>query len=301
MNIKNIVMTEPVENIISRSRGSVLESVLTKYSLRISELVNFGSNIIKWDIESQQMNDEDLPPILFLRNFIEQFDAVSILIKESSVEPCKSLLRTALENLFYLEYLLEKDSINRSMSFLVWHYINNNIYLERLNPTSEEYKKIELIFSKDKIMNNQKPPILPHVDQLLIIGNKILNSPKYQPYKKEYDITKRKCNNNFSWYSLFNGPRNIRQLSDLLGHSVLYDGFFRNYSSSIHGTDIIQGKLINNFNDGLCLQQIRVPKNAQDITQNCYNLCFLVFKMYVEKRIPAKQPDFINWHLDTFV
>ncbi|OFX34147.1 MAG: hypothetical protein A2X08_03610 [Bacteroidetes bacterium GWA2_32_17] len=290
--------TVPVEDIIPRNLEPDLEKLLIQLSSGIEELVNFGSNLIKWDIEKSTMDNVDLPPILFFRNFIEQIDAISILIKSSSVEPCKNILRTALENMLYLEYLLDKDFYNRSMSFLVWNYINNNKNLERLNASSEEYKKIEKVFFNDKIMKNQIPPILTNVDELLNTGNLIINSTKFQPFKIEYEATqKRLKKNNISWYSLFNGPRNIKELAENLKNTVLYDGFFKNYSSATHGTDILQGKLTSSTQKDFGIIQIRDPQNAQHITQNCFNFCLIIFPIYIQKRIPIKQTDFNNWYL----
>lgn len=288
---------DSIEDFIPRHLEPTLKEILNEFSIEINNLVDFGSILMSWDMDKKAYQDDHLPATLFLRNFIEQVDAISILISACSIEPCKILLRTALENLLYLEYLLQNDTYNRSMAFLVWNNIINNKNIERLDPLSLEYKKIEVIFSKDKFMNTEKPPTLDNARSLLDIGNQILNTPKYQPTKLEYDRTKQKLKGNMAWYSLFSGPKNIKDLAESLNHFILYDGFFRNYSAATHGTDILQGKLTGSDNENLGIIQIRDPKNAKMIMQNCYNFCMMVYSNFVKFRIPEKQKEYNEWFL----
>lgn len=280
-------MTKAIKEFIPRNTDPKLQEILNNFSFHIDELVNFGSNIIKWETERVKIVDEDLPAVLFLRNFIEQIDAISVLVNSSSIEPCKTLLRTALENFFYLEYLFAKDTYERSMSFLLWNNINNNNYILRLNGKSDEYKKLLERFSKDEHLNGNTPTILPNADTLLEIGEKILLMPKYLPFKKEYERKKIK-----NWFSLFNGPKNIKELAESLGHHAMYDIFFRNFSASAHGTDIIQGKLIFNGTEELGILQIRDTKNAQDVTINCSNFCMMVYKTFINNRHPERMEEY---------
>lgn len=291
-------MTEPLDDFIPRELDPPLSDILNQFSTWIDELVNFGSLIVKWYIEEKAIKDEDLPALLFLRNFIEQIDAISILIAKSGVEPCKTLLRTGVENLLYLEYLTEKETYNRSMAFLVWNCVNNNKNLERLDSSSEKYKNIEALYLKDKLMKDAKPASFPLAAHLLSIGEAMLVSPKYMPIKAEYDLTRKKLKNNMSWYSLFDGPRNIKELAEKLNHFVLYDSAFRNYSASTHGVDILQGKLKGETNEDLGLLQIRSPQNAQNIVQFCFNFCFMVYSNFIEKILPEKNNEYKEWRLN---
>ena len=52
---------------------------------------------MKWDADKGRAGDENTPPLLFLRNIIELGDAISILIKNSSIDPAKPLLRSLLK------------------------------------------------------------------------------------------------------------------------------------------------------------------------------------------------------------
>ena len=110
---------EAVENILQRMQDSDTEKNLSKNSSVIEEYVNFGTHLMDWDIKKMRGGDDVLVPLLFLRNSIELADAISVLIKNSAIDPAKPVLRSLLENTLGLEYLFEKDTGIRSLSYIV--------------------------------------------------------------------------------------------------------------------------------------------------------------------------------------
>lgn len=289
-------MTTPIEEIIPRNLPEDVSCVLSEFTNLNEEMVNFGSHVLGWDL-NRDGSDEDLPSVLFLRNFLENIDAISVLIKYSSIEPCKILLRTALENVFYLEYILQKDSKNRALAFIVWNTINNNKLLIQADSTSLEYKELLKKYQNDNLLKNAKPPIIEHTSELIKLGEKIFLLPKFLPIKEEYDNTKRLLRKKPAWYSLFDGPRTIEELANRVQLSALYEVLYRNWSGSIHGTNIIQGKFITGANQKHEIIQLRHPKDAQSITLYCCNLCLMVFKNYLTVRNPERLPAFLEWYL----
>lgn len=289
-------MTTPISDFITREIDKDLFEILQQFSNGLEEVVNFGSNIINWDLNRPTGSDEDLPAILFLRNFLEEVDAISILIKHSSVDPCKNLLRTALENLFYLEYILEKDSKNRALSYLVWNVIRYNKFLTKADGKSPEFNDFANKCRKDKFLKYSTPFIIKQSDLLKAEGKKMLQLPKYLPIKTEYDNTKKRLKKSPPWYSLFNGPDSVEKLASVLNFDALYEVLYRGFSDSIHGTDIIQGKLSSDLSGMPQIDSLRSPKEAQAITQHCINFCLITFKNYIGKRIPDKQNEFNDWY-----
>ena len=284
------------EEIIPRSLDPDLEKILEEFGNGIDRLVNFGSNIIAWNLDKKDGGDEDLPAILFLRNFLEEIDAISILIRKSSIDSCNNLLRTALENFFCVCYLIEKDFKQRSMAFLVCNALNNRKNIERVDGRSEEFKRMEKIFKNDRLLRNTNLSILPNADKYLEDNQNLLELPKFKAVKHEYDITKKRLKRRPVWYSLFNGPTNLEALATQLGYPAIYEVLYRAWSTSIHGNDIIQGKLSGTEGNKAAIVQIRLPNNAQSVTQNCFNLSIILFKEYIEKLIPNRIMDFRTWY-----
>src|SRR5882757_387006 len=110
----------PVDEIIPRE--SDVQDTLNKFAQGIDDAVNFGSHILNWDTQANNKGgDHNLAIALQFRHFLELIDANSILVRNSSIDPGKLILRGMLETYFGLEYMLEKDPIDRAMAFLVCH------------------------------------------------------------------------------------------------------------------------------------------------------------------------------------
>jgi hypothetical protein len=288
-------MTAPIDDFIPRTLDTDLADILLRFSKGLEELVNFGSQVLNWDMDRENGGDEDLPAILFLRNFLEQIDGISILIKHSSVEPCKPLLRTALENFFSLEYLLQEDSHNRAMSFLVWNAITTEKWIRKADGKSKDFLEASAKYKKDKMMNQLQPLIVPDTEAMLATVQKMLELPKYKSVVEEYEKCK-KAKKNPTWYNLFGGPNNLEDLANRVGLPALYDVLYRGWSGSTHGNNIVQGNLDKDESGQAKLIQIRNPSGAQTVTQHCTNISIMAFRIFIEKRMPQKMPEFKKWY-----
>lgn len=288
-------MTKPKEDFIRRGIDNELAEILKYIASGVEEIVNFGSNIIYWDLNREGGNDEeDLPPILFLRNFLEEIDAISLLIKSSSIDSCKNLQRTALENVLFIEFLLQEDSRNRALSYLLWRAIKTNRLFALANPVTSEYKALLLKYQKDKFLKNSKPRIIEDAGKLLELRNQMFDLPKYRPIVQEYENTKTRIKNP-AWFALFNGPKNLEELAKKVGLEALYEVLYRGLSDSIHGTDIIDGKIAQ-LGTKVGIDQIRSPVGAETLALNCYYLSVVVFKSYLQSRLPEKINEYNSWY-----
>jgi hypothetical protein len=289
-------MIEPVENIIPRTLDNDISNLLKNFSIKIDETVNLGSNIIAWDMQANKGGDENLPILLFLRNYLEQIDACSILVNSASSEPVHILLRIALENFFYIEYLLESDFEKRSLCFLVYNAYKTQSFYEKVDGKSSSYLDLVNIYERDKILSKFKPIILPDIDQQKKNSLEFLNLPKYKDISKEYQ-RKSKKRKRPEWYSLYNGPNNIKELADHLKYPAFYKILYQSLSASTHGTNIIQGKLATGENNIVSIYQIRLPLNIEFLVKACITLSFVLYDDFINARIPEKAGIVKNWYV----
>src|SRR5690349_8409285 len=99
-------MTLPVLEILPRDkRGPAEIELLSKFSILIDEFINFGTHVLKWELETAKGGDENIPISMMFRHLLELGDSISILVKNSSIDPCKLQLRGILEALLGLEYI----------------------------------------------------------------------------------------------------------------------------------------------------------------------------------------------------
>ncbi len=291
-------MTASTDQFLGREMDPEVSKLLGQFSDGIDRLPEFGAKIIKWDFERTSGGDHLLPAVLFLRNFLGLIDAISLLIRNSSVEPCNSLMRTSLETLFYLEYLLKEDQEKRALCFLVWNTHRNIKLYNKVDGGSELYKRLQAKYANDKFLKNVNPTVLKElVKPLLLNAEEMLKLPSYKPIEAEYQRTKA-IKKNPDWFTLFDGPKNIEDLANKSDFSGLYEVLYRSWSNSVHGTDIIQGKLSQDESKRAEIVQIRYPKEAQSLTLYCFNLSVPIFKTFIESRIPSRINDFNKWYLN---
>lgn len=273
-----------------------LENILNAFEGGLNKVVDFGGNLVKWDIEVAKGGDDNLPIILSLRHFIELIDSVSILVKKSSIDPCKLILRGALETYFSLEYLLEKNTPQRSMAFLVWHTHKKLKTYYRLDNSKQESKSLANAIRNDKLLSDFQLPAIPDIQNAIDNLQSLLKEPHYLEGEAEYQRLRASGEKNPTWYRLFDGPKKIEDLAKYLNLSSLYEMLYRDWSGPTHGTDIIQGKIFGNDANSVDIVQIRYFKDAQSITSWALTISLRAYQTFIEKRVPNKKPEFLKWY-----
>ena len=283
---------EGIDELLPRNQNDVKEE-LEKLSAILDNAVDFGTNLLKWQSARPQVGDDKIIPILFLRNIIETADAISLLVRHSSIDPAKSLVRTLLENVFSLEYLLEKDSKQRSLSYTVWLTHKDLKLCEKMNKESQHGKQFANEIGKDKLVNN----INTHIEQILLLkqnSEALLKLPDYIPIEVEYQriVATRK---NPNWFTLFDGPTDVEQLAKYLKHHTLYEIIYRNLSDNVHGNNIFKSKLLKGSNGNVDIVQMRYPKDAQSTVTHAVNFLLLIYNEVISKVLPERNGDLIKW------
>jgi hypothetical protein len=283
-----------VDNILSRAKNKDQNS-LCEFSNLIDSVVNFGTHLIKWEVEKELDDKENIVHILFLKNILELADGISILVKKSSIEPSKILLRSMLENFFQLEYLLEKDTENRAQCFIVWKLLKDVKFYEKLNLNTQEGKQFRAAFNNDKFIKNYN--ITSRFDYLegKATIDKLLKIPKHIPIIEEYRRAKLK-NKNLKWFSLHDGPKNIAELATVLKHNNSYEIFYREFSENVHAVNNYGMKSYLNGDVTALKVQIRSAKDAKSIPLHTVNFLLLSLFCFCNKILPEKKLEVFDWH-----
>lgn len=281
-------MKEPIKTILSRDvENKELYDIL-------AEVVNFGTHILNWELENRDLYDEDVPVIMMFRNILELLDSISILIKHSSIDPCKLLLRGLLETFLQLEYLLEKETKTRALTFIVWNTHKEIKSLTKMNPKEETYQQLNKTLQKDKLYpDNYRFPIHPDIEKELQNSNELLKLPSYVETEAKYQYLVKNGKKNPNWYQIDNPKlEDIEKLAAYLKRTSFYEMIYRIYSHSIHGTDILRGKI-----NGEGIVALRFPKDAALITLEIINVSLSAYKTMIDKRLPHHQNENKQWYL----
>jgi len=290
-------MTEPVKEFLPRGIVSEADELFVEFSKGIEEIVNFGTHLLKWDVDQAKGGEENLPIVMIFRHILELADSISILVKHSSIDPCKPLLRAILESLLGLEYLLEKEFEKRALGFLLWHYKDQLKLALKFKIGEVSNKELHKKLKGDKSFTDYvKMPSIKNIDIQIKSLEVLINMPQYSGAKAEYEKMVQKGSKNPKWYQLFEGPSNVDALATRLSRQGLYEVLYRAWSGPTHGTDIIQGKLTQGSDGQGQIIQMRNPKDAQLVTMYTFQLSLTVFLILLEKRIPNKKEEFKKWY-----
>jgi len=182
-------------------------------------------------------------------------DGVQVLIAQSCCEPVAPLIRSCFEGFLSLEYLLKDDYERRCLCWLYFDYLRSTQKFEQLDPESDRGKGFYEVFARE--MPSVTVPRWPAEH----LGNirKISPNPRLTPIKEEFKRTKKKCKTP-EWYTLFDGPRNLRELARSLSMEGEYITLYKESSSVIHAGD--SSRYIETLPDGTVVgRQLRLAEN----------------------------------------
>ncbi|MBO0323968.1 hypothetical protein J0X14_16790 [Muricauda sp. CAU 1633] len=281
---------QEVKEILSRNSQTV---ELQNLSIFIDNTVNFGTHLLKWEIEKNLAIKENAVCQTFFKNILENADGISILMKHSSIENTKLLFRVLVENILNLEYLLERDYKKRATSYIVCTIHKEINFFKKMNPKTDVGKEFRAKLHRNKVFENISLPFSERTMQGLERNLKI---PEFENAEKEYQKVSS-IRKNPNWFSLYDGPKDVEQLARHLNQYYLYESFYRGYSENVHGTNILKNNLIETRN-GVRFGVMRENQFARSISLEV--LCCLTFTYhnFVQKRIPEKNEIFEKWHID---
>lgn len=282
---------KPNEDFIPRNiENSGIQEILDEYSSVLEELVNFASVVAIWCTE--EIQDEKLTPLHYsFRHIFELIDAISVLVKYSCIDPCKILLRSVLESILSIKYILEKDTEKRLKAFMtcLWHQDIND--LRKMNPDDNMHNQFLALKRRDKYMRDIP---LPEIPKEKVIENieklkDLLDSSEYRESEIEYKRLKRaRCGRKPRWYSMHGGPANIEKLAEHFDLTLEYEFRYREWSELSHGFDIIRPNIVIDDQGIGKISQIRLPKDAFEITKMAMQYGEEIILPYIEYLVPKK-------------
>jgi hypothetical protein len=173
--------------------------------------------------------------LLLVRHVIESVDGVAILVSGSGSHPCQPLLRSALEAVLGVLYILEKDTKQRGLAYQVAHAHKKIKLYDRLDPTTQAGKQLRKVLHGDPMEGFFSA--LPFLNYPKMIANlqDMLVKPGFQPIEGLWQRIKALNNKRDpEWYSLSGGPKNVREVAVHLRMTGMYEFLYRFWSESVH-------------------------------------------------------------------
>lgn len=280
-------MYDKPHDVVNRDiSNEALSDYLNQTSTKIDLLVNFGSWLFMWCSKDNRLSTEDkIVCLVLLRRALEIIDSISILIRHSSIDVSKVLLRSLIELLFEFEYLVKEDSSRRSTCYIVW-YMNQMLELKKsFDPESKEGKRFYSAIKLDKYMHKLNPTKPTTLDLEIENISEIIE--EYKETNDEYRKTQRKSKRNFPWYAMYDGPKNAFELTKQIQLNGFYEYLFRHLSKTTHNTDLFQGVLNESKEDGqIGVIQIRSPMDINFVTTYTISFSLGLYNLMIEHFFP---------------
>jgi len=241
-----------------------LEKVCDAYCTYVQDCI--GLLIQAFDLtvaaanKTQEMHH--LSVIMLARHVIESLDSVSVLVAKGCSQPSQPLLRSALEALLGVFYILESDTKQRALAYEVVHAHKKIKLYERVDPTTKAGQELRRIVGSDPFGDVLSR--LPSMDYPAKIANlqRILAKPDHQPIEAEWQRLKAaRKGKDPEWYSFFSGPNSVRDLAIAVGHPGMYEFLYRYWSNEVHAGSALEAA--GKKNGCTVIRPIRHPEEAQ--------------------------------------
>ncbi len=225
-------------SILDRERAKLrAKAVIDRASPNLKEIVDYGCGVYAQCLHDNGHQYIHKPALALYYHVLEMTDAIQILVENSSVEPVAPLMRSALEAVFSLEYLFQKDYEHRS---LVWryHYLRKN--LRQYDPEEQDEEVQKYLKEQGNEMS------LDAITELRKIRNR-LESDEFEDIHQKLK-GKQVPNHWYSWVmdEIKKGPGSFKELAKNLDekpvfpdfprmHLPLYHVVYTTYSRKVHG------------------------------------------------------------------
>jgi len=229
--------TEPLLSIIYRELAVAnAKTTIDIASPLLEELVNFGSStLVRCATSATGEDNEDLAAQFLYRHILEMTDATQALVAQACAVPAIPLVRSTFEALIALDYIVADRGtyVQRSLAWLV-DYLHRKLQVyELLDPTTPAGIEFQAAIRRDKTIGTVPLPPIANVDKAIANLTDLLADPQFATLDADFLAlpTPR------SWYRLYGGPTNLRELAYAVDRSALYDFMYRYWSRIAHATD----------------------------------------------------------------
>lgn len=270
----NVEKHDGIKEIIEQA-SYVLDSVITRFGEVENEMI----------IGTSRIDDfVDTVIILFIRKIMEQLDSINVLYSVSLFEPAQIILRSLIENIVGLEFILKDDTQKRAAAYYLEHHYQELDKSEIYFNAESEYGKLIIAqegkdeFDKDCKKLEKKRQALER-----LINSKTVFQETDKARKNKLDAKKKQSRNkkkvHIQWYEVCSNITSIYGLMKETGYEKYYDAIYGGLSFEAHGLNATMG--MNVDKNGISLKWIRSPEGGGTTFELACNFSILVLhKIY---------------------
>ena len=225
-------------------------------------------------------------PLMLLFDFAEAIDGVTILARPGSARNCSQLLRTALEVQLALKYMMEhKDTYEqRCLAYEFYHLRDKLKWVQRCDPATENGKRLRAELNGDAMAGIFDVKGRNLAEEARDLEAR-MNSTRYTKVRDELARMKKEKIRDGGWFSVWDGPKTIRELAIHLKCGAIYEALYRSWSSVSHGESAINRASTAQSNEAR-LTPIRWPEKLTEMCRHACHLCNAMTLFLVDGLVP---------------
>lgn len=276
------------------------------YSRSLCDLADLGEGIYRKIFEMEEFKAPNiLPAVNYFKNFVEIIDSVSVNVEKGiTTAPTRVLIRAATEYFFSLMYLFEdrKSLELKSLAISFCSIIEERRGYEPFFPENIKSTEVKLRSENENLGQIDLSEFDYSAKSRYF--DELLGHPDFKEVKDEYLKTSKKTYFNkkkfIPWYSLWNGPLNVKELADRTFKTNIYESIYREFSHYTHGSKSFQKDFIHLDDQGyLHMYGKRTPYNLKFVSTPSWILCAELYRKVIRDILDDGQV--WNDHLDNLL
>lgn len=282
------------------SRDNTEKRPALDYMARLlEEAVSFGSHLFAWCLEERPVKQPNLVVGTVLHQFGETLDGAADLVREGLAEPMKIVLRSAFESFLGLHFLLKEETEERVRFYRVSHLRRKLKLVRRLDPATPEGKEYRALLAKDTSGFPRDDESFKDMSrEISEVEGALAADEDLRRIRSEWDaLRKKRRGSPPPWYALFDGPGNLRELSEELGFAGWYLVFYEDWSATAHAADALARIEIDTTTAEGRIRAFRHPSELQGLTTIGVGMALSIYPELIQRRAPGRLPDFGTWWL----
>lgn len=227
--------TDPVETVLNRdlSRVAAIGSIESANTL-LTELVNEGTRVFK-RCESEATCVADDALLLLFMHTVEMADGVQVLVDKSCIAPAIPLVRSEYEADLAIQYILEANTEQRGLAWLLWDAYKRIEANERFDATTTAGATYQTAWANDASTQPLNfPRLAPLAATALARTRAYVALPDFAPIDAERTRLRSGKGRLPPWYGAFGGPPHLRELAKRLKSEGQYLTLYGQWSEVAH-------------------------------------------------------------------
>jgi len=289
--------TQPHSPIIDRDLSKAeAKEIIDVASPMLQEMVNYGSQLAARCIPPRQVSRSHFSILLAYMHTLEIVDAVEVLISNACNNSAVPLIRSAFEGMLALDYLIKEDTDRRARCYVFFHIRSQLIEHRQLDTSTTEGRQLQQAYQNDKWLRNFPFPSFPDLENAIKFYQSKMDDPKFQDIRNELDRTINQRGIKYPhWYTLFAGPKNVKELANHLGRSGEYASYYGMWSKISHAAPPHK-RLTLLDEDDMYIKPIRNGEGSLNIVFHAARITLESTEAIITKLRPGEQRQFARWY-----